>query len=80
MTAQLIELDERFRGSLKKVASHHRYLVDEEPGGVLIFRPAVVLTRDELALESNPTLIASIKEAQLNPQNSRPRPPRAPKN
>ncbi len=76
MRAQLIELDDRFRGSLRKVAKHHRYLVEEEPDGVLIFRPAVILTEDELALERNPELIARIEEARKNPRARRPRPAR----
>ncbi|MFK4637131.1 hypothetical protein [Paenarthrobacter histidinolovorans] len=78
MTAQLIELDDRFRGSLRKVAKHHRYLVEEEPGGVLIFRPAVVLTEDELAYERNTELSASIEAARRAPENRRQRPPRTP--
>lgn len=47
-----LELDDRRRASLGKVGrrEHTRYLVDEEPDGTLIFRPAVVMPEAQARL------------------------------
>lgn len=73
-STQLIELDPRRRLTLK-LGHHDRYLVSEEPDGTLIFRPAIVLTEDELALRSAPWLMDDIDRALSDPA-SRTRGPR----
>lgn len=47
-----LELDDRRRVSLGKIGrrEHTRYLVDEEPDGTLIFRPAVVMAEAQARL------------------------------
>jgi len=47
-----LELDDRRRASLGKIGrrEHTRYLVDEEPDGTLIFRPAVVMAEAQARL------------------------------
>ncbi len=64
--AQLIELDSRRRTTVR-TGHHSRYLVTEEDDGTLIWRPAVVLTEDELALRDAPWLVNQIDEFQRNP-------------
>jgi hypothetical protein len=64
--AQLIELDGRRRLTLR-LGHHDRYLVSEEPDGTLIWRPAVVLTQDELALRQAPQLMENIHRALSDP-------------
>lgn len=67
-TAQLVELDARRRLTMPQRLGHHsRYLVSEEPDGTLIWRPAVVLTEDELALRQAPWLVANIDKALSDP-------------
>lgn len=47
-----LELDDRRRASLGKLgrSEHTRYLVDEDPDGTLIFRPAVVMSEAQVRL------------------------------
>jgi len=58
----LIELDERRRASLGKVGhpDHRRYLVHEEPGGVLVLTPAALIPERELIVWENAELRASL--------------------
>ena len=64
--SELLELDERGRASLGKFGrpEHRRYLVDVEPDGTLVLRPAQVmseaqarlLTRDDISSAVDPFL------------------------
>lgn len=65
----LIELDERRRASLGKVgrAEHRRYLAREEPNGVIVLTPAVVLTETETRLWGNPELVIEIERTITDP-------------
>lgn len=69
----LVELDSRRRASLAKIATHDRYLVHEEPGGVLVLEPAVVLTEAELRFQQNPELAAQVADALAHPEQAVPR-------
>ena len=66
MSDTLVELDNRRRVTLK-IGHHDRYLVHEEPDGTLIFRPAVILTEDELAIQANPELLDRMERSMANP-------------
>jgi hypothetical protein len=66
----LVELDERRRTSLGKVGrkEHSRYLVEEQPDGTLIWRPAVVVPEHELRfMRDHPSQYARIREQQDSP-------------
>lgn len=70
----LVELDERRRTSLGKVGrkEHTRYLVDEQPDGTLIWRPAVVIPEHELRfMTAHPEEYARIRDQQANPDPER---------
>jgi hypothetical protein len=63
----LIELDERRRASLGKVGRHRRYLAHEEPNGVIVLIPAVVLTETEARLLGRPDLVDQIERTAADP-------------
>lgn len=70
----LVELDERRRTSLGKVGrrEHTRYLVEEQPDGTLIWRPAVVVPEHELRfMTAYPEEYARIREQRANPDPER---------
>jgi len=58
----LIELDERRRATLGKLGRHRRYLAHEEPNGVIVLIPAVVMTETEMRLLARPDLIEQIEQ------------------
>lgn len=63
---QLIELDTRDRASLRALnPTSSRYLAHKEPNGVIVFRPAVVVTELEAKLQARPDLLARF-EANRN--------------
>ncbi len=66
----LIELDDRRRASLGKVGrpEHRRYFARDEPGGVIVLIPAVVLTATEAALAAAPELADRIDHAMRHPE------------
>lgn len=76
MDATLLELDERKRASLAKIARHSRYLVTVEPDGTLVMKPAIVMSAEEAAYLSNTALAESIEEARRHPEQRSPRPTR----
>jgi hypothetical protein len=65
--AVLVELDQRQRASLGKIASHTRYLATVESDGTITLKPAVVMTEAEAALLLNKDLVESIKEQRKDP-------------
>jgi hypothetical protein len=70
----LVELDERRRTSLGRVGrkEHTRYLVEEQPDGTLIWRPAAVIPEHELRfMAAHPAEYARIREQQANPDPAR---------
>ncbi len=70
----LVEVDERRRTSLGKVGrkEHTRYLVEEQPDGTLIWRPAVVVPEHELQfMQAHPEVYARIREQQASPDPDR---------
>ncbi|MBV9856498.1 MAG: hypothetical protein JOY82_18620 [Streptosporangiaceae bacterium] len=78
----LVELDDRRRTALGKIGrrEHTRYLVEEEPDGTLIWRPAVVLPEQELRfMRAHPDEYAEIRRRQADPdpRRRRERPHRA---
>jgi prophage tail gpP-like protein len=76
MTTTLLELDDRKRASLARIAEHDRYLVTVEPDGTIVLTPAVVMSAAEASYLSNQALAESIEEARRHPEQRRPRPPR----
>jgi prophage tail gpP-like protein len=76
MDGTLLELDDRKRASLARIARHTRYLVTVEDDGTLVLTPAVVMSTAEAAYLANPALVSSIEEARQHPEQRRPRPPR----
>ena len=65
--AVLVELDQRRRASLGKLATHPRYLATVESDGTIILKPAVVMTQAEAAFLRNNDLVESIKEQRKDP-------------
>ncbi|MEX0826164.1 MAG: hypothetical protein WD184_05380 [Acidimicrobiia bacterium] len=63
----LVELDQRLRASLGKIASHRRYLATVAPDGTITLKPAVVMTEAEAALLRNEDLMESIKKQREDP-------------
>ncbi len=68
MDGVLIELDDRRRATLGKLASHDRYLARELPDGAVFLEPAVVLTVTELRVNSNRKVVEQIVEAIEKPE------------
>lgn len=65
----LVELDNRRRATLGRLAHHDRYLVTEEPDGTLIFTPAVVMTDLEAKLLRNrPDLVRKLETKMAHPE------------
>jgi len=65
--AQLIELDPRRRTTVKP-GRHSRYLVDEEPDGTLIWRPAVVVSEEEVKLLQRPDILDAVERSRARAQ------------
>jgi hypothetical protein len=74
----LIELDDRRRVSLGRLASHDRYLATVEPDGTIVLHPAVVMTAAQAKLDDRPELSTGIDTFLADPSGavSRPRPRR----
>lgn len=67
----VLEVDDRRRVPLGRIGNkeHRRYLVREEPGGVIILTPAVVLTETELALLRDPQLTELLVRTATDPSS-----------
>jgi prophage tail gpP-like protein len=76
MDGTLLELDDRKRASLARIARHSRYLATVEEDGTVVLTPAVVMSAAEAAYLANPTLASSIENARQHPERRRARPPR----
>jgi len=65
----ILELDERSRASLGRIGrpEHRRNLVVEEPDGMIVLRPAVVMTEFEARFLANPDLVARIRANNADP-------------
>lgn len=81
MSVHFVELQDRKRANLARIAKHDAYLVREEPDGTLIWEPAVVITEAERRLLQDAALMAQIEESRSDPsslrQRDRSRAPRA---
>ena len=71
MTAYFVELQDRKRANLARIAKHDAYLVREEPDGTLIWEPASVITQAERRLMQNEALMSQIADARSNPSSLR---------
>ena len=58
-----LEVDERHRVSLGKLAEHRRYVATRDPLGRIILEPALVLTQTQLRLLQNDELWARVASA-----------------
>lgn len=72
----IIEVDARRRVSLGALATADRYLIEQEPGGVLVLKPAVVLTADQYKLLDRPDILAAIVDSRASGETAA-RPKRA---
>jgi len=70
MTTTVVEVDSRRRISLGKSAKYERYVVREEPGGVLILEPAVIVTAAQARLNAMPELAAQLADAAAHPERA----------
>jgi hypothetical protein len=70
VTEQILEVDDRRRVSLGRLAEHSRYLVRKEDDGTLILEPAVVLTAFEARVLGNSEVLAKLREAQAAPRGA----------
>lgn len=66
-----VELQDRKRANLARIAKHDAYLVREEPDGTLIWEPAVVITEAERRLLQDAALMAQIEETRAEPGSLR---------
>jgi prophage tail gpP-like protein len=66
MTTHLVELQDRKRANLARIAKHDAYLVREEADGTLIWEPATVITEAERRLLQDQALMSQIAEARSN--------------
>jgi prophage tail gpP-like protein len=71
MTTQFVELQDRKRANLARIAKHDAYLVREEPDGTLVWEPATVITEAERKLLQDAALMASIEHTRQNPTSLR---------
>ncbi len=71
MTTHFVELQDRKRANLARIAKHDAYLVREEPDGTLVWEPATVITEAERKLLQDAALIASIEHTRQNPGSLR---------
>lgn len=71
MTSHYVELHDRKRANLAKIAKHDAYLVHEEPDGTLIWEPATVITEAERALLHDAALMARIEQSRAEPHTLR---------
>lgn len=81
-TTTLVERDARGRISLARVSPNlaERYLAREEPGGVIVLEPAVVMSEAQARLNAMPELHDQITESMRQPRKGVPhRPRRAPR-
>jgi hypothetical protein len=46
---------------------HRRYLVEEDPDGTIILKPAVVMTEDEARFRANNALVARVEANRADP-------------
>ena len=75
----LLERDARGRISLARLTSApvDRYLAREEPGGVIILEPAVVMSAAQARLNASPELLTRVTDAIAHPERAIPRRRRA---
>ena len=66
-----VELQDRKRANLARIAKHDAYLVREEPDGTLIWEPAVVITEAERRLLQDAVLMAQIEQTRADPSSLR---------
>lgn len=73
MKSHYVELQDRKRANLARIAKHDAYLVREEPDGTLIWEPATVITESERKLLQDEQLMAEIAESREKPGTLRAR-------
>jgi hypothetical protein len=73
----MIETDGRSRVTLPGNKRNRRYLVDEQPDGTMILRPALVITEAQANYDANLDRQARIAAAAQAPTVRRPRRQRA---
>jgi antitoxin YefM len=77
----LIEVDDRRRVTLGKLAGHRRYLAHAEGDGTVVLTPAVVMPEDQARLLARPDVMDAIDAFAADPEATgvrRPRPVRRP--
>lgn len=71
MPTHFLELQDRKRANLARIARHDAYLIREEPDGTLIWEPAVVITEAERRLMQDAALMAQIEQSRQDPGSLR---------
>lgn len=71
MTVHYVELQDRKRANLARIAKHDAYLVREEPDGTLIWEPATVITEAERRLLQDAALVAQVANTRARPDTLR---------
>lgn len=71
MTVHYVELQDRKRANLARIAKHDAYLVREEPDGTLIWEPATVITQAERRLLQDAALVAQVSRTRTQPDTLR---------
>lgn len=71
MTVHYVELQDRKRANLARIAKHDAYLVREEPDGTLIWEPATVITQAERRLLQDAALVAQVTRTRTQPDTLR---------
>ena len=65
----LLEVDNRRRVTLGRLATHDRYTARVMVNGSILLEPAIVISADEAAVLHDPEFIAMIKQRVVDMQN-----------
>lgn len=71
VTVHYVELQDRKRANLARIAKHDAYLVREEADGTLIWEPATVITQAERRLLQDAALVAQVTRTRTQPDTLR---------
>jgi len=71
VSTHFVELQDRKRANLARIAQHDAYLVHVESDGTLIWEPATVITEAERRLMQDAALMAQIEQSRQDPGSLR---------
>lgn len=73
LMSNVLEVDARRRVTLGPTATAERYIMDQDPSGVITLTPAVVISEDELKLLGRPDILAAVEKSRADELAGRPR-------